>query len=139
MNTRMRASAGRRGQDERSGSVKKFLMLLAVAYVPGMLMTLSALFAALPPEALFYAIVSVIYVPWFTGWAVIGILYDTMGWFSQKWEIVFSVAAYLLFIAAGSLFIIAKKRTVRWTAFAIYTVMVLLSLYGFAWFCSSHA
>ena len=119
--------------------MKKFMMLLAVAYVPGALMTLAALFAVFPPEALFYGIISVIFVPWFMGWAVIGILYETLGWFSQKWEIVFFVAAYLLFIAAGSLFIIAKKRMVRWIAFAIYTVMVLLSLYGFAWFCSSHA
>ena len=119
--------------------MKKFLMLLAVAYIPGVLVALSALLGIFPLKALSYSIISVVFVPWFTGWAVIGILYEALGWFSQNWEIVFFIAAYLLFIAAGILFSVAKKRAVRWIAFAIYTVMVLLSLYGFAWFCNSQA
>ena len=48
------------------------------------------------------------------------------------------VASYILYIAVGLVFLMVDERRARWTAFAFYIVMLLLSMYGFAWFCNSY-
>ena len=89
--------------------MKKFLMLLAASYIPGVLLLLGEW-----PKALGFAAVSILFLPYFAAWAVIGALYDVV------------------------VFLMVDERRARWTAFAFYIVMLLLSMYGFAWFCNSY-
>ena len=113
--------------------MNKFLMLLAVSYIPGLLL----LFVEWP-ETSGSAAVSISLVPYFTAWAVIGVLHDVMGWYiTDVWQSLLFVAFYILYIAVGIVFLMMDERRARWTAFAFYVVLVLLSIYGFAWFCNS--
>ena len=113
--------------------MKKFLMLLAVSYIPGVLLLFGQ------PKELGFAVISVLYLPYFTAWAVIGGLYDVIGWYVRgEWRLLLFVVSYILYIADGLVFLVVDERRARWTAFAFYIVMLLLSMYGFAWFCNSY-
>ncbi len=116
--------------------MKKFLMLLAVSYIPGLLL----LFGEWPEaawDALWVIVISILLVPYFTAWAVIGPLCDVMGWLyiADEWQKFIYVVSYILYIAVGLVFLMVDERRARWTAFAFYVVLVLLSIYGLhAWF-----
>lgn len=118
--------------------MKKFLMLLAVSYIPGLLL----LFGEWPEaawDALWVIVISILFLPYFAAWAVIGALYDVVGWYvSGEWRLLLFVVSYILYIAAWIMFLVVDERRARWTVFAFYVVMLLLSMYGFAWFCNSH-
>ena len=114
--------------------MKKFLMLLVASYIPGMLLLFGEW-----PKALGFAAVNILFLPYFAAWAVIGALYDVVGWYvTGEWRLLLFVVSYILYIAVGLVFLMADERRARWTAFAFYIVMLLLSMYGFAWFCNSH-
>ena len=114
--------------------MKKFLMLLAASYIPGVLLLLGEW-----PKALGFAAVSILFLPYFTAWAVIGALCDVVGWYvTGEWRLLLFVVSYILYIAVGLVFLMVDERRARWTAFAFYIVMLLLSMYGFAWFCNSY-
>ena len=114
--------------------MKKFLMLLAVSYIPGVLLLFGEW-----PETSGSAVVSISFLPYFTAWAVIGALYDVMGWhITGEWQLFLFVVSYILYIAVGFLFLMIDERRAQWTAFAFYVVLVLLSIYGFSWFCNSY-
>ena len=116
--------------------MKRFLMLLATSYVPGLLIMLTS---GGDDKALVIAAISIVFVPCFTAWAVIGALYDVVGWYvTGEWRLLLFVVSYILYIAVGLVFLMVDERRARWTAFAFYVVMLLLSMYGFAWFCNSH-
>ena len=106
-------------------------MLLAVSYIPaGVWLLLGN-----GPVPLVFVVVSVFFVPWFTAWAIIGTIYDVTGWkITDEWQSLFFVIAYILYIAAGLVFLKVDERRVRRMSFAFYVVLVLLSIYGFAWF-----
>ena len=105
--------------------MKKFLMLLAVSYIPGVLLLFGQ------PKELVFAVISVLYLPYFTAWAVIGALYDVVGWYvTGEWRLLLFVVSYILYIAVGLVFLVVDERRARWTAFAFYLVMLLLSMYG---------
>lgn len=105
-------------------------MLLAVSYIPGVLLLLGECSVTLG-----VAVASILFVPWFSAWAVIGTLYDVTGLkITDEWRLLFFVIAYILYFAAGLVFLKVDERRVRRTAFAFYVVLVLLSIYGFAWF-----
>ena len=109
--------------------MKKFLMLLAVSYIPGVLLLGEC------SVTLGFAAASILFVPWFTAWAVIGTLYDVTGRkITDEWQLLFFVIAYILFFAAGLVFLKVDERRVQRMAFALYVILVLLSIYGFAWF-----
>ena len=113
--------------------MKKFLMLLAASYIPGVLLLLGEW-----PKALGFAAVSILFLPYFTAWAVIGALYDVVGWYvTGEWRLLLFVVSYILYIAAWLMFLVVDERRARWTAFACYVVLVLFSIYGFSWFCNS--
>ena len=114
--------------------MKKFLMLLAASYIPGVLLLFGEW-----PKALGFAAVSILFLPYFTAWAVIGALYDVVGWYvTSEWRLLLFVVSYILYIAVGFVFLMVDERRARWTAFACYVVLVLFSIYGFSWFCNSH-
>ena len=115
--------------------MKKFLMLLVASYIPGLLLLFGE-----GPKALGFAAVSILFLPYFTAWAVIGPLCDVMGWLyiADEWQKFIYVVSYILYIAVGLVFLMVDERRARWTAFAFYIVMLLLSMYGFAWFCNSY-
>ena len=54
--------------------MKKFLMLLVASYIPGMLLLFGEW-----PKALGFAVVSILFLPYFAAWAVIGALYEVVG------------------------------------------------------------
>ena len=113
--------------------MKKFLMLLAVSYILGVLLLFGQ------PKELVFAVVSVLYLPYFTAWAVIGGLYDVIGWYiTGEWRLFLFVASYILYIVVGLVFLVMDERRARWTVFAFYVALVLLSIYGFSWFCNSY-
>ena len=115
--------------------MKKFLLLLAVSYIPGVLLLFGEW-----QEVLGFAAASVLFVPWFTAWAIIGMCYDVMRCdVTGEWRLLFFVVSYILYIAAGLMFLMVDERRARWVAFAFYVVLVLLSIYDFTWFCNSHA
>ena len=112
--------------------MKKILMLLAASYIPGVLLLLGEW-----PKALGFAAVSILYLPYFTAWAVIGGLYDVVGWYvTGEWRLFLFVASYILYIVVGLVFLVMDERRARWTVFAFYVALVLLSIYGFSWFCN---
>ena len=114
--------------------MKKFLMLLVASYIPGVLLLLGE-----GPSVLGFAAVSILFLPYFAAWAVIGALYDVVGWYvTGEWRLLLFVVSYILYIAVGLVFLMVDERRARWTAFAFYIVMLLLSMYGFAWFCNSY-
>ena len=114
--------------------MKKFLMLLVASYIPGMLLLFGEW-----PKALGFAAVSILFLPYFTAWAVIGALYDVVGWYvTGEWRLLLFVVSYILYIAVGFVFLMVDERRARWTAFACYVVLVLFSIYGFSWFYNSH-
>ena len=114
--------------------MKKYLMLLVASYIPGMLLLFGEW-----SKALGFAAVSILFLPYFTAWAVIGALYDVVGWYvTSEWRLLLFVVSYILYIAVGFVFLMVDERRARWTAFAFYIVMLLLSMYGFAWFCNSY-
>ena len=114
--------------------MKKFLMLLAVSYIPGVLLLFGE-----GPQALGFAAVSILFLPYFAAWAVIGLFYDVMRWhITGEWQLFLFVVSYILYIAVGLVFLMIDERRAQWTAFAFYIVMLLLSMYGFAWFCNSY-
>ena len=114
--------------------MKKFLMLLVASYIPGMLLLFGEW-----PKALGFAVVSILFLPYFTAWAVIGALYDVVGWYvTGEWRLLLFVVSYILYIAVGLVFLMMDERRAQWTAFAFYVVLVLLSIYGFSWFCNSY-
>ena len=119
---------------EKGGGMKKFLMLLVASYIPGMLLLFGEW-----PKALGFAAVSILFLPYFAAWAVIGALYDVVGWYvTGEWRLLLFVVSYILYIVVGLVFLMMDERRARWTAFAFYIVMLLLSMYGFAWFCNSY-
>ena len=114
--------------------MKKFLMLLAASYIPGVLLLLGEW-----PKALGFAAVSILFLPYFTAWAVIGAVYVVVGWYVRGWwRLLLFGVSYMVYIAVGLVFLRVDERRARWTAFAFYIVMLLLSMYGFAWFCNSY-
>ena len=115
--------------------MNKFLLLLAVSYIPGLLLLIGEW-----PETSGSAIVSIPFLPYFTAWAVIGPLCDVMGWLyiADEWQKFIYVVSYILFISVGLVFLMMDERRAQWTAFALYVVLVLFSIYGFSWFCNSH-
>ena len=114
--------------------MKKFLMLLVASYIPGMLLLFGEW-----PKALGFAAVGLLFLPYFTGWAGVGAVYDVVGWYvTGEWRLLLFVVSYILYIAVGLVFLMVDERRARWTAFALYVVMLLLSIYGFAWFCNSY-
>ncbi len=114
--------------------MKKFLMLLVASYIPGMLLLFGEW-----PKALGFAAVSILFLPYFAAWAVIGALYDVVGWYvTDEWRLLSFVVSYILYIAAGLVFFVVDERRARRTAYAFYVVLVLFSIYGFCWFCNSH-
>ena len=117
--------------------MKKFLMLLAVSYIPGLLLLFVGRSESLW-NVLWVVAVSILFVPCFTAWAVIGPLCDVMGWLyiADEWQKFIYVVSYILFISVGLVFLMTDERRARWTAFAFYVVLELLSIYGFyAWIC----
>lgn len=112
--------------------MKKFLMLLAVSYIPGVLLLFGE-----GPSVLGFAAVSIVFLPYFTAWGVIGALYEVVGWYvTGEWRLLLFVVSYILYIAVGLVFLMVDERRARWTAFACYVVLVLFSIYGFyAWIC----
>ena len=115
--------------------MKKFLMLLAVSYIPGVLLLFGE-----GPSVLGFAAVSIVFLPYFTAWAAIGVFADVMGWYvTAERRLLFVVGFYILHISAGLAFLMMDERRARWTAFVFYVVLVLLSIYGFVWFYNSHA
>ena len=77
--------------------------------------------------------ISVLFVPAISALGVLGpFSYDQD--LSFAGVVCLNVGVCLLLGAPGLVFLFASKRTVRWTAFAIYAILVLLALYGFAWF-----
>lgn len=118
------------GSGRRKG-LKKFLVLLVVSYIPAGVMLL----LGNGPVPLVFVVSSVLFVPWFTAWAIIGMIYDVTGWkITDEWQSLFFVIAYILYIAAGLVFLKVDERRVRRISFAFYVVLVLLSIYGLAWF-----
>ena len=116
--------------------MKKFLMLLVASYIPGVLLLFGE-----GPSVLGFAAVSILFLPYFTAWAVIGPLCDIMGWLyiADEWQKFIYVVSYILYIAVGLVFLMVDERRARWTAFAFYVVLELLSIYGFyAWICNSY-
>ena len=112
--------------------MKKFLMLLVASYIPGVLLLFGE-----GPSVLGFAAVSILFLPYFTAWAVIGPLCDVMGWLhiADEWQKFIYVVSYILYIAVGLVFLTMDERRAQWTAFAFYVVLVLLSIYGLhAWF-----
>ena len=57
--------------------MKRFLMLLATSYVPGLLIMLTS---GGDDKALVIAAISIVFVPCFTAWAVIVMFCDMTGW-----------------------------------------------------------
>ena len=114
--------------------MKKFLMLLVASYIPGVLLLFGE-----GPYVLGFAAVSILFLPYFMAWGVIGALYEVVGrYVTGEWRLLLFVVSYILYIVAGLVFLMMDERRARWTAFAFYVVMLLLSMYGFAWFCNSH-
>ena len=114
--------------------MKKFLMLLVASYIPGVLLLFGE-----GPSVLGFAAVSILFLPYFAAWAVIGALYEVVGWYvTGEWRLLLFVVSYMLYIAVGLVFLMVDERRARWTAFVFYIVMLLLSMYGFVWFCNSH-
>ena len=44
----------------------------------------------------------------------------------------------MVFAPIGLVFLVVDEQRARWTVFAFYVVMLLLSMYGFVWFCNSY-
>ena len=114
--------------------MKKFLMLLVASYIPGVLLLFGE-----GPSVLGFAAVSILFLPYFAAWAVIGAFYDVVGWYvTGEWRLLLFVVSYILYIVAGLVFLVVDEQRARWTVFAFYVVMLLLSMYGFVWFCNSY-
>ena len=110
--------------------MKKFLMLLVASYIPGMLLLFGEW-----PKALGFAAVSILFLPYFTAWAVIVMFCDMTGWdVTARWQIFLVLVAYLQYFTMGIVFLITKKRRVQKVAFVLYSAMVLLSCYGMYYF-----
>ena len=116
--------------------MKKFLLLLAVSNIPVVLILPSRGWQ----EVLIGAAENFLLMPLFTAWAVLNVLYDVVGWhFMEELGLMFFIIVvfYILFIVAAIVFLVAAGRRVRWTAFAFYVVLVLLSIYGVIRFMAS--
>ena len=112
--------------------MKRFLMLLATSYVPGLLIMLTS---GGDDKALVIAAISIVFVPCFTAWAVIVMFCDMTGWdVTARWQIFLVLVAYLQYFTMGIVFLITKKRRVQKVAFVLYSAMVLLSWYGMYYF-----
>jgi len=108
--------------------MKRFLMLLAISYVPGMLIALTSGGA---DKALVIAALSIVFVPYFTAWAVIWIIFDMTGWnIAAGWEMFLILVSYLQYFSVGIVFLITEKCRVQKVTFVLYSAMVLLSCYG---------